>query len=72
MKKGIELVYTNNYKRRCYLVLAGFMVDYEEQVLITGIKTNMQYLICHILPKKKRVSNPIMKTADPSVNLKLA
>ena len=40
-KKGIELVCADGYKRRCYPILAGLMVDYEEQVLITGIKANM-------------------------------
>ena len=40
-KDGIELVCADGYKRRCYSVLAGLMVDYEKQVLITGIKGNM-------------------------------
>ena len=30
MKEGIELVYTDSYKRHCYPVLAGLMVDNEE------------------------------------------
>ena len=29
------------------------MVDYKEQVLITGVKTIMQYFICHILLKER-------------------
>ena len=31
------------------------MVDYEQQVRITGIKANMQYLICHVPPKEKEL-----------------
>lgn len=51
-KDGIELVCTNDYKRRCYSVLAGLMVDYEEHVFIINIKTNMQCLIYYISSKK--------------------
>ena len=40
-KDGIKLVYTNDYKKRCYLVLVGLMVDYKEQDLITDIKANI-------------------------------
>ena len=40
-KDGIKLMYADGYKRRCYLVLVGLMVDYKEQVFITGIKTNI-------------------------------
>ena len=54
-KDGIELVYVDSYKRRCYPVLAGFMVDYKEQVFITGIKANMQCSICHVSPKEKEL-----------------
>ena len=45
----------NSYKRRCYPVLPGFMVDYKEQVFITGIKANIQCLICHVLLKKREL-----------------
>ena len=48
-------MYIDNYKRRCYLILANFIVDYKEQIFITGIKANMKYLICHILPKKREL-----------------
>ena len=55
MKDGIELVYADEYKKYCYLLLAGFMVDYEKQVFITSIKTNMQYSIYYIAPKKREL-----------------
>ena len=54
-KDGIELVCADGYKRRCYPALAGFIVDYEEQVFITSIKANMQYFIYHVLPKKREL-----------------
>ena len=52
-KEGIEIRCADGFKRRCYLVLAGLMVDYKEQVLITGVKANMQCSICHVLPKER-------------------
>ena len=51
-KEGIEIRYANGFKQRCYSVLAGLMVDYKEQVLITGVKANMQCSICYVPPKK--------------------
>ena len=54
-KDGIELVYVDGYKRRCYPVLAALMVDYKQQVLIIDIKANMQCSICHVLPKKREL-----------------
>ena len=54
-KESIELVYANSYKRYYYLLLAGFIVDYEEQVLIIGNKANMQYTICHSLLKEEKL-----------------
>ena len=40
-KNGIKQVYADGYKRRCYLILTSFIIDYKVQVLITDIKTNM-------------------------------
>lgn len=41
LKNSIELVYTDNYKICCYFILIDFIVDYKEQILIIGIKTNI-------------------------------
>ena len=41
LKDGIELMYVNGYKKHCYLILTSLMMDYKEQILITGIKTNI-------------------------------
>lgn len=40
-KDNIELVCAESYKKRFYSVSAGLMVDYEEQVIIIVIKTNI-------------------------------
>ncbi len=65
-------MYVDGYKKRCYPVLVGLIVDYEEQVLITGIKANMQCSICQCSIKKKKISNPVVGAVDPSVNLNTA
>ena len=54
-KDGIELMCVNGNKRHCYPVLACLMVDYNEQVLITGIKANMHCSISHVLPKEREL-----------------
>lgn len=40
-KDGTRLVYINSYKKRCYSVLIGFIMDYKKQVLIICIKANI-------------------------------
>ena len=52
-KKGIEIRCADGFKRRCYPVLVGLMVDYEEQVLITGVEANMECSLCHVSLKKR-------------------
>ena len=52
---GIELIYADGYKRRCYPVLTSLMVDYKKQVFIIGIKANMQYSIYHVLSKEREL-----------------
>ncbi len=55
MKNDIKLVYVDSYKKCYYLILISFIVDYKKQVIITGIKLNIQYLIFHILPKERKL-----------------
>ena len=52
-KEGIEIRCANGFKRRCYPVLAGLIIAYKEQVLITGVKANMQYSISYVQPKER-------------------
>ena len=49
------MICANGFKHRYYLILAGVIVDYKEQVLITGIKINMQCFICHIALQKREI-----------------
>lgn len=55
IKDRIELVYVNVYKEVCYFILTNLIVDYKKQVFITGINISMQYLICYIWPKEKKL-----------------
>lgn len=32
----------------CYPILTNIIVNSKEQVLITGIKTNAQFFVCHV------------------------
>lgn len=52
-KDGIEIRYAHDFKQHCYPILASLMIDYKEQVLIIGIKTNIQCSIYYILLKKR-------------------
>lgn len=47
MKDSNELAYADGYKKHCYLILVGFIVDYEKQIFIIGIQTNMQCSISY-------------------------
>ena len=42
------MICIDSLKHRYYLILADIIVDYKEQVLITGIKANMQYFVYHV------------------------
>ena len=52
-KEDIEIRYANGFKQYYYFILTGLMRDYKEQVLIIGIKANIQFFIYHIPTKKK-------------------
>ena len=43
----------DGYNYQCYLIIAGFMADYEEQVLITGIKKAQHCSICTVPPHER-------------------
>ena len=38
---------------QCHPIVAGISVDYEEQVVITGIKSGMQYSMCQVPPEER-------------------
>lgn len=43
----------------------GLNIDYEEQVLTTDIKANIQCRICHVLPKEKEI---VIKSWDLQIH----
>ncbi len=59
------MIYTDGLKCRCYPILAGVIVDYEEQVLITEIKANVQYFVYYV-PLQKREN--LTKTWPPQIH----
>ena len=40
-KNNIKLIYINGYKRYCYFILANFIINYNKQGFIIGIKINI-------------------------------
>lgn len=57
--EDIEMICTNGFKRCCYLILMSVIVDYKKQVLIIGIKVNMQ---CSIYLVPSQVQENLTKT----------
>lgn len=54
-KNIIKLLFTKSYKRRFCFFLAGFMIDYREQVFMIQIKANMQYCFWHFILKEREL-----------------
>ena len=52
-KENIKMLCANNLKYCYFLIFEGVIVGYKKQILITWIKTNIQYSICHISLKKR-------------------
>ena len=50
---GFYVFCADGFYRQCHPIIAGFMVNYEEQVLITGIKSNNHCSICQVPPDKR-------------------
>ena len=43
----------DGFIRQCYPILAGFMADYEEQVVLTGVKSGQHCTMCHVPPHER-------------------
>lgn len=43
----------DGYYRKCFPMLCAILADYEEQVLIAGVKMNEQCSRCTIPPKER-------------------
>jgi hypothetical protein len=50
---GFLVTCADGHTRQCYPIIAGFMADYEEQVLITGIKKAQHCSICIVPPHER-------------------
>jgi len=53
IKDDINIVGADDLMRKCYFIIIEFMMNYEEQVLITSIKKNQQCFICQISFQKQ-------------------
>jgi hypothetical protein len=52
-KDGVVVKCADGHQRLCYLIIIGFIADYEEQVLITGIK-KAQHCSIYMVPLYER------------------
>ena len=59
------MICADGLKHRCYPILAGVIVDYKEQVFITGIKANVQYSVCHVFSQEQE---NLTKTWPPQIH----
>lgn len=46
------MIYADGLKHCYYLIFANIIVDYKEQVFITGINLNIQCSIYYVLPQE--------------------
>ncbi len=51
--EGPLMVCADGYIRQYHSIIAVICVDYEEQMVITSIKSKMQYSICQVSPKER-------------------
>ncbi len=47
------MMYADGRVRQCHPIITDMSVDYEEQVVITGIKSGMQYSMYQVSPKER-------------------
>ena len=51
---NIEMICADGLKRHCYTILTGVKIYYKKQVFKTGVKTNIQYSVCHVFLQKQK------------------
>ena len=51
--EGVLMICADGNLRKYHLIIVSMSVNYEEQIVITGIKSSMQCLMCQILPNKR-------------------
>ena len=52
-KEGVHLLCVDSQDQHYFLLLAVFMADYKEQVMLIGIKSGYKYLTCYIHTNKR-------------------
>jgi hypothetical protein len=57
--EGIYLRCADGLIRQCYPVIGGFMLDHEEQALLTGVKYNVHCTLCQIPPDQRQYLVPL-------------
>lgn len=53
MAGGLEMPCSDGGTRRCFPILAAMTTDYEEQVKLTGVKSNQHCTLCQVPPKQR-------------------
>ena len=52
-KEGVRLLYTNGQDQHYFPLLAIFIADYKEQVMLIGIKSSCKCLTCYVYINKR-------------------
>ena len=53
-RESLLMICADENVRKYHLIIAGTSVNYKEQVVITDIKSDMQYSICQVLSIKRK------------------
>ncbi len=53
-KKNVVIRCANEQFRRCISLIANFVCDYEEQMLIIDVKSEQHCIICRVLSKARK------------------
>jgi hypothetical protein len=52
-RDGIQIKCADGHYRNCFPIIAGIMADYEEQALLTGVKSGRHCTICQVPPSER-------------------
>ena len=47
------MIYADGRVQQCHPIIAGINIDYKEQVVMTDIKSEMQYFMCQVSPEER-------------------
>lgn len=53
-RQGIRLQCADGMVRLCFPIICGFSIDYEEQVVVTGVKSGEHCPICEVPPQERQ------------------